>query len=331
MTSLLRPDFATVSAGLVGSAQRQNLARLHEWLVDELGLLPGEMVLGVTNYQEGSFGRLPNHVLLVTDQRIAFTHDGGLRSVPLSQIDASRIGLKTGLVNGELALVTRDGETLRFKKGVSLSVQEVAEYVVQGATALGRVHVAERPEPTGRPGATPPPPASAGHPVVTGTTDRLVRASVPGVQPIRIEHTGSDHFAVFELTESGDQGDLLVNVVGRYAGTLVCGRQGPLAGFEVSAAGHWSMTLVPWDDMPRWTGATRGADAGVLVLAEPARGLTSATITYRGSDHVAVTAHGAGWDLLVNHVGTYHGQVRIPPGTEYLLVETTGPWEAVLD
>ncbi|SDC77062.1 hypothetical protein SAMN05660690_2480 [Geodermatophilus telluris] len=331
MTSLLRPDFATASAALVGNAQRQNLARLHTWLVDEVGLLPGETVLAVSNYQEGSFGRLPNHVVLVTDQRIAFTHDGGLRSIPLSQIDATRVGLRTGLVNGELTLLTTGGEALRFKKGVSLAIQEVAEYTIHGAAASVPVPAPDRPLPRAPRRSTEPSSQGAGQDSVTGTTDQLVRAHVPGAQVLRVEHSGSDHFAVFEVTEAGDQGELLVNVVGRYSGTLVCGQQGPLAGFEVSASGPWSLTLVPWGDVPRWRGHERGTDSGVLVLPAPAQGLVSATITYRGFDHLAVTAHGADWDLLVNHVGAYRGQVRIPPGTEYLVVDTTGPWEAVLD
>jgi hypothetical protein len=39
MTRTLRPDFATASAGLTLPAQHRNLARLHDWLVDNVGLL----------------------------------------------------------------------------------------------------------------------------------------------------------------------------------------------------------------------------------------------------------------------------------------------------
>src|SRR4051812_33282990 len=72
MSRMLRSDFATASVGLVGNAHRNNLVRLHDWLIDEVGLLPHETVLGVANYQQGSFGRLPNHMLLVTDECIAY-------------------------------------------------------------------------------------------------------------------------------------------------------------------------------------------------------------------------------------------------------------------
>ncbi|SNR97484.1 hypothetical protein SAMN06272737_1526 [Blastococcus mobilis] len=68
MSRMLRSDFATASVGLVGNAHRNNLGRLHDWLIDEVGLLPHATVLGVANYRQGSFGRLPNHMLLVTDE-----------------------------------------------------------------------------------------------------------------------------------------------------------------------------------------------------------------------------------------------------------------------
>src|SRR4051812_17928160 len=130
MPRTLRPDFATASVGLTLPAQHKNLARLHDWLLNEVGLLDGETVLASTNYQQGSFGRLPNHVLLVTDKRIAFTHDGGVRSIPLSSIDTRRIGLKAGLISGDLNLLTDSGESLNFKKGVSLAIQEVAQLIL---------------------------------------------------------------------------------------------------------------------------------------------------------------------------------------------------------
>ncbi|MGY1741164.1 MULTISPECIES: hypothetical protein [unclassified Blastococcus] len=329
MTRALRPDFATASVGLTLPAQHKNLARLHDWLLDEVGLLEGESVLATTNYQQGSFGRLPNHVLLVTNKRIAFTHDGGVRSIPLSKIDTSRIGLKAGMINGELTLQTDAGESLHFKKGVSLSIQEVAQLIIHSADGE-RMQGA----PTQRVNEAPTAARSGAADntaKVTGSGNRILRASVTGVLPIRIEHFGSEHIAVWEITEAGDQGDLLLNTIGRYSGTFVCAQQGPLSGFEVSADGGWSLEFVGWDGLKAWDGIVRGANADVLRLANPARGLMSATLTYRGNEHLAVWAHGMNEDLLVNHVGACHGQIRIPPGTEFLTIDTVGPWEAALD
>jgi hypothetical protein len=133
------------------------------------------------------------------------------------------------------------------------------------------------------------------------------------------------------VTEAGGHGDLLVNTVGPYCGTLVCGRQGPLWGFEISATAAWRLSFVTWDDLPGWSGVAQGTYPDVLKLPEPAHDLVRASITYRGDGHLAVRAHGATQRVLLNHVGPYRGQVRIPPGTQYVTVETIGAWKASLD
>jgi hypothetical protein len=85
--------------------------------------------------------------LLVTTQRVAYTHDGGLRSVPLSDLDTSRISLKAGTVNGEITLFMRNGEQLNFRRGMSLGMQEVATAIEQSAGETSSRRRPSRPHP----------------------------------------------------------------------------------------------------------------------------------------------------------------------------------------
>jgi hypothetical protein len=323
---MLRPDFATASVGLVGNAQRDNLGRLHDWLIDEVGLLPHETVLSVANYQQGSFGRLPNHVLLVTDERIAYTHDGGLRSIPLTNIDTSRVGLKVSLVNGELTLLTTEGESLRFRKGASLSIQEVAQHVMDNARTSGADVTGAPAGTAGGSGDTPEPAGDGG---VSGTGDQILRVVVGGPCPIRISHSGSANCTVWEVGEDGQPVNLLVNTVGRYEGTVLCGLQGPIAGLEISGS-RWQVEFVPWENARTWDGSVSGSGDDVLVMPNPTTGLVVAALTHRGDENFTVWSYGATTDLLVNDIGAYQGQVRIPPGTEFLSVTASGPWQADL-
>ena len=123
---MLRNDFAEASVGLTLPAQRKHLAELHEWLVDGGRMVEGERVLALTNYQQGRFGRLPTHILLVTTGRIAFTYDDGVRSIPMSEVDTSGISVSAGVVHGRITIPLRDGGSLTFRRGKSLAMAEVA-------------------------------------------------------------------------------------------------------------------------------------------------------------------------------------------------------------
>lgn len=71
---------------------------------------------------------------MVTSARIAHTHDGGFRSIPLDDVDPSSISIRAGIVHGEITFELRDGETLRFRRGMSLAVQEVTAAITRQGT-----------------------------------------------------------------------------------------------------------------------------------------------------------------------------------------------------
>jgi hypothetical protein len=45
----LRSDFASASIGLTLPAQHKNLGKLHDWLVDEVGISRHEQIIALTN------------------------------------------------------------------------------------------------------------------------------------------------------------------------------------------------------------------------------------------------------------------------------------------
>jgi hypothetical protein len=52
----------------------------------------------------------------------------------------------------------------------------------------------------------------------------------------------------------------------------------------------------------------------VVILNPATSGLTTTTITHRGSSNFAVIAYGPGIDLLVNEIGNYQGRACLPTG-----------------
>lgn len=123
---MLRNDFVQASVGLTLPAQKRRLADLHEWLVDGGRMDDDERVVALTNFQQGRLGRMPTHILLVTTARIAFTHDRGIGSIPLADIETSGVDVTAGIVHGVIVIPLRDGTKLTFRRGMSLAMAEVA-------------------------------------------------------------------------------------------------------------------------------------------------------------------------------------------------------------
>jgi hypothetical protein len=125
--SPLRNDFVEASATLTLPAQKRHLAELHAWLVDGGRLLEGEKVVALTNFQQGGVGRMPVQILLVTTARVVFTHDDGIRAIPLTYVDTDKVGASAGVVHGQVTIPLRDGELLTFRRGMSLAMIGVAQ------------------------------------------------------------------------------------------------------------------------------------------------------------------------------------------------------------
>ena len=125
--SPLRNDFVEASATLKLPRQKRHLAELHVWLVDGGRLLEGEKVVALANFQQGGVGRMPAHILLVTTARIVFTHDDGVGSIPLADVDTDEVEASVGVVHGRITIPLRDGGLLTFRRGMSLAMVGVAQ------------------------------------------------------------------------------------------------------------------------------------------------------------------------------------------------------------
>jgi hypothetical protein len=348
MAAPLRTDFAQAGRHLVGSPQRNNLQRLHDWLLEE-GMPSDEHVVAITNYQQGRFGRLPNHVLLVTRQRIAYTHDGGMRSLPLSELDTSRIGIKAGIINGELTLVCRDGELLQFRKGVSLAIQEVADAIqhmagpsltASSASSAGRApapraeaeietqaHTESAPDEADQEAADPVPSRFR---IGFGHGPDVLTFPGPAGGVFEIVSSGQDHTAVWSLDEGLQQSELLVNQVGHYSGRRLVGLPNPAMGLQIDTGNSWEIWHHSMESLPLLgDGVLQGRGDDVILTVpwgEPGGPAFILEIVCRTDGHIALTAWGDNGGLLVNQIGSIAGRLVVPAGTAFLVLNAEDPW-----
>lgn len=327
MADLLRADFAEAAMSLVTSSQKRNLKALHDWLVDELEISASETVLAVTNYQQGHFGRLPSHILLVTSERIAFTHDGGMRGVPLRKIDVSKMGLDLGLINGQVSFLLDDGEVLTFKKGVSLAVGEVASIVKELASPSPwweSEPVSEFPfmaAPVAQRAASAP------------RNSALFEFENLVTGPAVIEITGGrsdENFVVTSIGENNQEGLVLVDSHSHYKGVLIIGLLGPVKALRVDSSYPWSVRMISMEELPTLEGDECSGSGDAVVLLRRDLGSIESDLLLSADIHSdvisALWAYGPNTKLLANQGHSFRGTVSVPPGTVYMSVVATGGW-----
>jgi hypothetical protein len=325
----MRHDFATASVGLTLPAQHKNLGKLHDWLIDEVQIDVSEQVEALTNYQQGRFGRLPSHILLVTTARVAFTHDGGLRAIPLSDLYLGRVGLRVGLTSGEMTLVLRSGEELTFRRGMSMAMQEVASALQTLAAWELPASLPARSSDGPGPSSPQEVPDTAGF---AGRGDDVIQFNAPieGLQALRIRGGSStEAFSVWALSPTLEPQELLVNASDPYSGVCVAGTQGPIGGLQINAEGRWNIEALDPEDLPVLDGHLEGTGDAVTFV-RPELGMLEqpqvlrVQATSRG--HVAMWAYGMTPALLINNSGSYSGTVIVPAGTQLLAFTCGGPW-----
>jgi hypothetical protein len=186
------------------------------------------------------------------------------------------------------------------------------------------------------------PPAQAATTMQTSTVttyrgegDQLLRiraTTKPGI--VKITHDGEGHFAVWTLTPSGSEDDLLANLVGAYKGTAAFNTNpsNKTAAFSITADGAWTLQVLPLTKARSWSITSRGTGDDVLRLSSTSRGLHRLKIRHSGDGHFAVwtlDANGRTRNLVVNKVGAYNGAVSLPPGTRYASIKANGAWSIV--
>ena len=189
------------------------------------------------------------------------------------------------------------------------------------------------PEPTLPPTAEPTAAPAFAPITLTGSGSKVAKFTIPedAAAIATISSTGSSNFAVWSVAADGTKNDLLVNVIGRYAGTVlfdVSFGEHSLA-FEIDASGSWQIVIQPPTAARIWEAGAPGTGTGddVLLLEVPPSGLVSSTIKHTGTSNFAIRSYSPeGGDLLVNEVGAYSGEVIIPSGTYLLAINADGAW-----
>jgi hypothetical protein len=177
-------------------------------------------------------------------------------------------------------------------------------------------------EPTPDPTARPTPKPTPVPPVLktSGRGDRVVKMAAQDEPTFaRITGKGRSNFAVVSYAGS-EYGDLLVNEIGAYSGTVYIAAG--INRLKVSASGSWTIEVRPISSAPHWTGLVplTGTGDRVVLLTDGASGI--ATVKNKGRSNFAVIAYstdGEYLDLLVNEIGSYSGQVLLPDADPMVL------------
>jgi hypothetical protein len=173
---------------------------------------------------------------------------------------------------------------------------------------------------------------------LSGRGDKVAKFKIPAdVAAIAtFTNAGDSNFSVESLDSSGQTNDLLVNVIGRYSGTVLFDADASQhsVAFKIGSNGAWTATIKPVSGARAWNGTAKLAGKGddVVRVNPPISGLATATFTHSGSENFAVVSYSAdSSDLLINEIGHYHGQVQLPDGTQLLAVSADGAWTATPD
>jgi hypothetical protein len=214
------------------------------------------------------------------------------------------------------------------------------------ATLLGDASIPATPaatlpvEPTAPPvtllPATPEPTVADAFATISlkGSGNKVPKFTIPDDQAAiaTITYSGSGNFAVWSIAADGSENDLLVNVIGRYKGTVLFDAESGVhsVAMRVEASGSWTIVIKPVTKARIWAAGTTATGSGddVIQLASPPFGLVTSVIKYKGSGNFAVWSYSTSGDreLLVNEIGNYSGEVQIPSGTYLVAIEADGPW-----
>lgn len=143
---------------------------------------------------------------------------------------------------------------------------------------------------------------------------------------LTITYKGSRNFVVEQLDEANSTSDLLVNVIGSYAGTvpLELSEGSTTNRLKVTASGAWTIVVHDITTARPFISDIGGKGDDVLLYAGDA---ATASITHTGKSNFAIELYNKqGHDLLVNEIGSYSGRQPLPGGGALLVVHADGTW-----
>lgn len=235
----------------------------------------------------------------------------------------------TGVIVGPIAWIVAIVVSVGLIAGVG---NQVVDAVDDEPTAVEEEpQVEEEPEPAPEPDVVEPAPDV----VYEGTGDSIVQIELPAgpdsIGIATITHSGSSNFAVWSLDANLNQGDLLVNEIGAYSGTVPFSLSASeqITALEINADGPWAVTVrdvLTVREVPQGDTTSGQGDDVLLYFGEA----TIADMTHTGDSNFAVWSYGDRTDLLVNEIGSYTGQVRWPAGSALIQVSANGAWTIAL-
>jgi hypothetical protein len=184
---------------------------------------------------------------------------------------------------------------------------------------------------------TPAPSATAAATVKTqafkGKGDKVVKFTIPEdlAAIAKITNSGGENFVVESLDSSGSTNDLLVNTIGKYAGTrLFDGDAGMHSvAFKIQSTGSWTVTIMGVSSARAWNGRTalKGRGDDVVRVSPPIARLATFQVTHAGAENFAVTTYASdSSNLVVNEIGEFSGEEQFADGTLLVGVEADGAW-----
>lgn len=185
------------------------------------------------------------------------------------------------------------------------------------------------PKPTNTPTPTPEP-TKPPEPIILSGSGQSVTDPIDlpeGIFTVRLVHEGSRNFII--KVYRGDVEDLLVNAIGRYAGTRAVLGGSPMF-FEVTASSTWKIQIEPLGVDPSGSGDVAGQGDSIIGRFDPtASGATPYLFTHDGQRNFVVQLICAGGqDLVQNEIGTVDNAavVRFPEGPCFWDIQADGAW-----
>jgi hypothetical protein len=162
-----------------------------------------------------------------------------------------------------------------------------------------------------------------------GDQDITVRKPGPGPVIVYARYKGPQNFIVQALDSKGEGGDVLVNTIGVYEGTVPLdffGGDTPL--LEVTANGPWHIEIRDIRTALHFDAKVQGHGDKVLIYTGKAG---TAAISHVGKRtflvrEVTRSRNDSRTDLNLEAVGPYRGSVRWAAGDASVIVQADGDW-----
>jgi hypothetical protein len=166
---------------------------------------------------------------------------------------------------------------------------------------------------------------------IKGRGDKVAKFKIPEdvVAIAMFTHSGSSNFAITTVDANGGQGDLLVNVIGKYKGTVLFDEDSHSRAFKINADGAWTVVIKPIGSARRWdlSATLTGTGDDVIRVTGTVSGLASSVVKHSGKRNFAVvTFTDDGRDLIINEIGRYSGEILMPTGLIAIVISADGKW-----